>query len=76
MGSVIFKKGELVAFLDLNHTDSLKVSTFVVVVSIRALPLKGPLPSGVRFAPCFAPLRALQAANAKIQKYKFFYGMC
>jgi hypothetical protein len=35
MGSVIFKKGELVAFLDLNHTDSLKVSTFVVVVSIR-----------------------------------------
>ena len=29
------------------------------------LPLKGPLPYGVRFAPCFAPLRALQAANAE-----------
>jgi hypothetical protein len=29
-----------------------------------ALPLKGPAHSGVRFAPCFAPLRALHAPNA------------
>ena len=35
---------------------------------IRALRLKPPLPSGVRFAPCFAPLRALQAANAAPRK--------
>ena len=30
----------------------------------RALPLKGSAHSGVRFAPCFAPLRALHAPNA------------
>ena len=35
---------------------------------LLGVPPTGSPPSGVRFAPCFAPLRALQAAHAKKMK--------